>query len=378
MPRFLSYLAAAALASAVASPAVFAQAPAAATASSVLTIGSMAPPIRVAQWVKGAPVHLGDGKLHVVEFWATWCGPCRVSIPHLTELSKKYAGKVDFTGVSVWEDNDRSIKADAIPAKVDKFVATMGSKMDYHVARDKDGIMAKSWMMAAAQNGIPTAFVVDGDGKIDWIGHPMGGLDETLGKIIAGKFDRTAAAQEMKAEQKAQAAQQAQQAKLDELFGPALQLAQQKKFPEAVAEIEHTLVAHPEFVGPTGYLKYHLMLEYDETAAQEFALKLSRNEWKSDASTLNAVAWAMVGDDAKMKKPDYTIAVAIAEAASAASGDKEPSILDTLAAAYDRHGDVDKAIATEQKAVSLLPADADPAMAKDLKARLALLQAKKK
>ena len=377
MPRFLPFFAALSSLAAVVPVMAHAQSPAAAATAPALTIGSKAPAITVSEWVKGAPVKVGDGKIHVVEFWATWCGPCRVSIPHLTELSKKFAGKADFTGVSVWEEDHGSPNAE-IPAKVKKFVATMGPKMDYHVARDKDGAMAKSWMMAAAQEGIPTAFVVDKDGTVAWIGHPMDGLDTTLSQIIAGKYDRTAAATALKSKQEEQAKEAAQQAKLDELFGPALKLAQQGKFADAVAEMDKTLAANPDYVGPTAYLKYRLMLQYDEAAAQAFAVKLAASEWKSNAPVLNAVAWGIVGDDSKIKKPDYAAAVTLAEAAANASDNKNSSILDTLAVAYDKNGDIDKAIATETKAVAMLPADADPAMAKDLKARLATLQAKKK
>src|SRR5579862_5736966 len=67
---------------------------------------SAPPPLDVKTWIKGSPVKefLPD-KTYVVEFWATWCGPCKESIPHLTELAKKYAGKATFTGVSVYEKN---------------------------------------------------------------------------------------------------------------------------------------------------------------------------------------------------------------------------------------------------------------------------------
>ena len=69
-----------------------------------LKVGDAAPQLKVAKWVKGTPItNLKDGKIHVVEFWATWCGPCRVSIPHLTELAAKYKGKVDFVGVDSFE-----------------------------------------------------------------------------------------------------------------------------------------------------------------------------------------------------------------------------------------------------------------------------------
>src|SRR5579872_1987912 len=153
-----------------------------ATQSTSLLIGDPAPKITVSNWVKGTPVtNFEKGKLNVVEFWATWCGPCKVSIPHLTELAKKYAGKVDFIGVDSFE---RMADDNSCFDKVGKFVEDEGDKMDYHVAIDgHDGTMAKTWMDAAGQNGIPTAFIVGKDGKIAWIGHPMN-LDKVIDKVV--------------------------------------------------------------------------------------------------------------------------------------------------------------------------------------------------
>src|SRR6476661_7319275 len=73
------------------------------TEQTALVVGDPAPKITVSKWVKGTPVaNFEKGKLYVVEFWATWCGPCKVSIPHLTELAKQYKN-VKFIGVSIWE-----------------------------------------------------------------------------------------------------------------------------------------------------------------------------------------------------------------------------------------------------------------------------------
>src|SRR5579871_321929 len=119
-----------------------------------LAMGDPAPKIMVAKFVKGEPVtKFEKGKFYVVEFWATWCGPCRVSIPHLTELQKKYKD-VTFIGVSAFE------RGDNIETNVAKFVSDMGSKMDYRVAMDQipqgktsqAGLMAVNWMDAAHQN----------------------------------------------------------------------------------------------------------------------------------------------------------------------------------------------------------------------------------
>lgn len=151
--------------------------------AAVLGPGAKAPDLKVSEWVKGSPVKAFEpGKIYVVEFWATWCGPCRVSIPHLTEMAHKFKGKVTFTGVSVFEHGDD------ISGQVHKFVDSMGEKMDYNVAIDNaDKFMANSWMNAAMQDGIPAAFIIK-DKVIQWIGHPME-MEESLAKVVDGSFD---------------------------------------------------------------------------------------------------------------------------------------------------------------------------------------------
>ncbi|MCX6345732.1 MAG: TlpA disulfide reductase family protein, partial [Armatimonadetes bacterium] len=85
-----------------------------------LEVGSVPPPLKVFKWVKGKPVtKFEKGKIYVVEFWATWCPPCRTSIPHVTELAKKYAGKITFIGVSIWDSADRATRK---PYTEDKYI----------------------------------------------------------------------------------------------------------------------------------------------------------------------------------------------------------------------------------------------------------------
>ena len=149
-----------------------------------LSLGDAAPKIQVAEFVKGTPVKQFEaGKTYVVEFWATWCGPCLQSIPHLTELQKKNS-EVVFMGISIDEDGD----------EVKAFVKEMGDKMGYRVAVDSrtedaaDGLMYKTWLAASLQEGIPASFIVNKEGKIAWIGHP-GEIEEPLGQIVAGTWD---------------------------------------------------------------------------------------------------------------------------------------------------------------------------------------------
>lgn len=141
-------------------------------------LGDPAPPLKISKWVKGDAVDLAKGKgknIYVVEFWATWCGPCIRGIPHLTEMQEAYKEKgVIFIGVS----NEK-------PGKVTPFVKKMGDKMDYTVAVDKNKATSQAYMGAFKVNSIPHAFIVDREGNLAWHGHPMAEMDKVLDDIIA-------------------------------------------------------------------------------------------------------------------------------------------------------------------------------------------------
>ena len=68
-----------------------------------LQIGDDAPGLQYSKWVKGTPVtSFEKDRMYVLEFWATWCGPCKAAMPHLSELAKKYEDKATFMGVNIW------------------------------------------------------------------------------------------------------------------------------------------------------------------------------------------------------------------------------------------------------------------------------------
>ena len=129
--------------------------------------GEPAAALAVAHWVKGESVDVSSG-VHVVEFWATWCPPCRTSIPHLTELQEKYADR----GVNIIGVSDEKL------ATVEAFVKKMGDKMAYTVAIDA-GATSKGYMSKYGINGIPHAFVVK-DGEVVWHGPPMAKLEAAI------------------------------------------------------------------------------------------------------------------------------------------------------------------------------------------------------
>ncbi|MBS1946815.1 MAG: TlpA family protein disulfide reductase [Bacteroidetes bacterium] len=153
-----------------------------------LRLGDAAPPLRVREWLKGKPIEKFEkGKVYVIEFWATWCNPCKAAVPRLSKLARKYKNKAVFIGMDVYEQqvplayrkNINQIKA---------FVDSMGRRMKYNVAIGDSSFMETAWLKASGEQGIPKTFIINAEGIVAWIGHPMH-LQEVLPKIVNNEWD---------------------------------------------------------------------------------------------------------------------------------------------------------------------------------------------
>ncbi len=316
------------------------------TAAAKLTVGDPAPKLQVAKWVQGDPVKAFDAKhVYIVEFWATWCGPCRGSIPHLNEVWQKFKDKgVIVIGQDVWEQDESA---------VEPFIKKMGDKMTYRVALDdksqvKDGAMSVNWMKAAGQNGIPTAFIVNRQGKIVWIGHPMSLEESVLEQIVADKFDVAAFAKEFEKQQQEQEKQRALSRKLRQ----AMQTKNWDAAEAAVAELEKTMPENFRYqYGPT---RLQLLLgRKDYDGAYKLAESLS-DAHPDSAGLQNGLAWTLATTTG-IDQRGLALAEKIAERANTAAKEKDPEILDTLARTRFLTGKTNEAVATEQKAVDIAP-----------------------
>jgi thiol-disulfide isomerase/thioredoxin len=148
-----------------------------------LNISDPTPPLQVRGWIKGEPVERFEkGHVYVLEFWATWCKPCIAAMPHLSTLASEYKDRVTILGIDIYEKKTTSMEI------IKAFVDSMGHLMDYHVATDDSNFMVTGWLNASGEQGIPKSFVVNAEGRVAWIGHPVG-LDEVLPKIVNDNWD---------------------------------------------------------------------------------------------------------------------------------------------------------------------------------------------
>jgi thiol-disulfide isomerase/thioredoxin len=264
-------------------------------------IGSPAAALEITQWIKGEPQTIAAGdKIYVVEFWATWCIPCQQSIPHLTMLQKKYKDKgVVFIGIS---DEDAET--------VGPFVQEKGPQMEYAVALDKNRATSDAYMMAYNQENIPTAFVIDKQARVIWVGHPMSELDEIIQGVVDGTYTVEVAKQREARKLEIQAS----------LLGLASAMQNEDK-EKLHSEAEGILAKYPE-----------------------------------EAELLDNIAWMLLTHRNESLR-NSALALRIAKAALVASKEKNISVLDTYARALFDTGDVKGAIAAQEKAVAAAPTE---------------------
>lgn len=147
----------------------------------------------------GNPVTLtgSKGKVILLNFWATWCGPCRAEIPDLVELQNKYKDRLQILGLVVDDEDQDAIK---------KFVTEF--RINYPIALANDDLRIQYGGIAA----LPTSFVLDSEGRVvqkheglrnpvlyeteirSLLGLPIGGVKvetfEDTGEIFLKHADR--------------------------------------------------------------------------------------------------------------------------------------------------------------------------------------------
>lgn len=360
-------------------------------------IGSPAAALNVSQWIKGKSFELSAAKgkqVVVVEFWATYCPPCLVSIPRLTELQKKFPEELVVVGLT---SEDAGV--------VKKFVAKMGEKMDYRVALDDEGKTYLNYAGAFGLSGIPYAFVVDKAGEIIWVGHPLDGLETVVAEVLAGRLTVANAKARQAAMPKLAAFYQAANQGMDlgqlEQLGKEVQALDDslggiqigrrfdlagelkavkfqgllQKYQMAVfsglsgtnlTDLENVIQssAPPDFnfadfkelfTLEIAFRKYYMAAigHANPDKLPEYARELRGLKVKN-VQALNKCAWIILTDGG-IKNRDLELAATLAKTGLELSGGKDIVLLDTYSRVLFASGKVPEAVAQLEKAISLSP-----------------------
>ena len=332
---------------------------AAAAEEASLGIGSDAPKLDIEHWIQDGngffkPVtEFKPGQVYVVEFWATWCGPCVASMPHLAELQNRYRGQ-NVQIISVSDEPLETVtgfleRSTESPSGEPVTFAEVTAP--YSPTTDPDRSTHAAYMEASQQQGIPTAFIVGKDSKIEWIGHPME-IDEPLDRVVKDSWPREEFAEMYIAKQS---------------FGEVVQrlsgLANRGRFAEAIevidAELEKKLPAElqAQLIGFKNQIKLMGgMIDEDVTTFLRQRIAASQG----DAIGIARVGWSLhqaaQQDPGATKQPALTALInesieALDREVTTADEEMQPLLYDTLAHLRESIGDLDGAIKAQETAI---------------------------
>jgi thiol-disulfide isomerase/thioredoxin len=322
-----------------------------------LMVGDSAPPIRVSAFLKGEPITaFQKGQVYVIDFWATWCGPCKEIIPHLTELQKKYGNKVRIVGVSVWEPREKD---------VEPFVKEWGDKMGYTVASDRvegitttdeekrsresvdKGLMSKGYLVDSgwSKSGIPCAFIVDGEGRIAWIGNLAGNssqMDRVLDDVISGRHDLKAASTVYQKKMEVEVYARSERAKAREAL-------MAKDFATAEKHWDKVIALGPDY--EDAFISKYVLLLIHQRAPDEATAFLSQSAPELDWTTIMNMTATLAYEGRDLKAEHLKAGIDACQLALSKNGQDHPWPLMTMAAMHYRLGENDKAVALVDRAL---------------------------
>lgn len=283
---------------------------AAANPPSSLGIGDPPPPLEPMAWIKDGPMPaLRADRVHVVYFFATWCGASRQAMTQMSRLARKYGDDLEVVGINVRE----SERGEATVEAVSRFVVERGADMDHRVAMDdpEKTPLFESWMRAAGMYGTPTAFIIGRDGRITYIGIPIDDtveypFEQALADAIVGTSDLEAA-RSVHADTEREISEYLE---VRALMAPVEAAREQGDDAGVIRAIDDIVARHPEHRLRVLSMKLSALLRQDEEAAfafidRELAFVDSRAELRANRAGIMGSIGSTIASEPALSPAAY-------------------------------------------------------------------------
>jgi cytochrome c biogenesis protein CcmG, thiol:disulfide interchange protein DsbE len=129
-------------------------------------LGKKGPALEVERWLGAEPKR--EGRWILIDFWATWCGPCRKAIPELNTFHKQFGDRLVVIGIT--DESEEVIRKMKTPV------------LEYFQAIDTQKRTSKGYGVS----GIPHVVILDPEGIVRWEGYPLLDGHELTAKVIEG------------------------------------------------------------------------------------------------------------------------------------------------------------------------------------------------
>ncbi len=260
-------------------------------------------------------------------------------MPHLTSLQERRAPD-GVTVLAIARSDPDGTRQQTLA-----LLEAIPEAMRFAVAWDPEGAIWSAYMDGSGTVGIPAAFVVDGSGRLAWIGPPAF-AEVAVNRVLAGTWDPATGPAEV-------GAIAAEFTSLSRSAGARPRGAAVERMLERIAEFS---AACPELAQALAEAEYHLLQDSGQAEGAREKGRMLAAYWTAcgDKTALNSLAWGILQ---QKEGADLELARVAAQAAANLCRRRDPHVMDTLAAAHWRLGDRKSAIEAQQAALTAAIAD---------------------
>lgn len=306
-----------------------------------LRLGDPAPALEVTGWLQGDPVHeFEPGVVYVIDFFASWAPGAGEATRELSRVQVRMSGRARVIGIGSGNEG-RGETAEAVA----RFIEGQGIAMRYAVAFDAERVMFERYMTAFGQAGVPHTFVVDGEGRLAWRGHPMDPQLPAVVDLVVRNEWSTEAYERLLAEQR----------RADALMERAVEAWNGNERERTVELLQEIFEINPARFGQHAVWRFHaLHVEMGESErAYEYARELIDGPLRENADALADLAWVVLEAPGELEYDDIAAEMAVRRAL-ALTGEQHGHAWAAVAIIESRRQNFDEALAAWERALTFV------------------------